>query len=128
MRWHCSRNTHKDNSRVFPLSFLVLLLVLLTGTRAQDDSTSTDDSQDICAMTEVLKAMRDLLVMLSGEIKDLREQVGLNCMSVNATMGTDPEVGNGNSSPSCDASMKTNEDRGATDDGGDADTDMKGNR
>lgn len=75
--------------------------------------------------------MKELLVMLSGEIKDLRKQVGLNCMSVNATMGIEPDGGNGDSSPSCDANMKTNEERGDTDSDGDSDDptddDMKGN-
>ncbi|KAK3879973.1 hypothetical protein Pcinc_015500 [Petrolisthes cinctipes] len=111
MRWHLSRTTHN------PLSFLLMLLVVVflscgvKETRAED----TTSDQDICAMTEVLTAMKELLVMLSSEIRDLRKQVGVNCMSVNATT---PPTSDDSTTTSCEASTKTNDGQG-TDDGDD---------
>lgn len=36
---------------------------------------------DICAMTDVLVAMKKLLVLLSTEIRDLRQQVKTSCQA-----------------------------------------------
>lgn len=56
---------------------MVVLVVLCFASPSHSEQTG--DEMDICAMTEVLVAMKKLLTLLSTEISDLRQQVKTSC-------------------------------------------------
>lgn len=64
---------------------VVLLLALCWVVAPADPPGEMDMDTDVCAMTEVLVAMKKLLMLLSTEIRDLREQVKNSCQSSGTT-------------------------------------------
>ena len=66
-------------------SVALLLALCSAGAIAESPLVEVDMDTDVCAMTDVLVAMNKLLVLLSTEIRDLRDQVKNSCHSSGTT-------------------------------------------
>ncbi|KAG0719187.1 Low affinity immunoglobulin epsilon Fc receptor [Chionoecetes opilio] len=59
----------------------LLLLALCWGAASDETPAEMDKDLDVCAMTDVLVAMKKLLILLSTEVRDLRAQVKNSCQA-----------------------------------------------
>ena len=78
----------EDNSKLVAMlqcAKVVLLVALCWGVASAEPEADEDvpDTNE-CAVTEVLVAMKKLLLLLSTEVRDLREQVKNSCQASGA--------------------------------------------
>lgn len=66
-----------------------VVMVLALCWAAPASTAEMGEEPDICAMTDVLVAMKQLLVLLSTEIRDLRQQVKTSCQAGDGAVGND---------------------------------------
>lgn len=64
---------------------VVLLVALCWGVASAEPAAEDPADADMCAMTEVLVAMKKLLLLLSTEVRDLRDQVKKSCQASGTT-------------------------------------------
>lgn len=66
-----------------------VVMVLALCWTAPASTANMGEEPDICAMTDVLVAMKKLLVLLSTEIRDLRQQVKTSCQAGDGAKAND---------------------------------------